>query len=80
MNYETVPRDLNEARTNKGLSPSMAFLNKNDSLAYFAILRESSSGLSYTVGFFNTLGFLSLSFGFFGGQGRTYLARDTLMY
>ena len=29
----------------------MGFLNENDSLAYFAILGELSSGLSFTVGF-----------------------------
>ena len=70
-----VPRlGLNEARTNIGLSPAMGFLNENDSLAYFAILRELSSGLSLTVGFFKTLNFLSLLVGFFRGQGRTYLA------
>ena len=31
---------LNDARTNIGLSPTMSFLNENDSLAYFVILRE----------------------------------------
>ena len=45
---------LNEARTNKGLSPTMGFLNENYSLAYFPILGELSSGLSLTVGFFKT--------------------------
>ena len=51
----------------------MGFLNENDSLAYFAILGELSSGLSFNVGFFKTLSFLSLLVGFFRGQGRTYL-------
>ena len=66
---------LNEARLNNiGLSPTMGFLNENDSLAYVAILGELSSGLSFTVGFFKTLIFLSLLVGFFRGQGRAYLA------
>ena len=42
---------LNEARTNIGLSLTMGFLNENDCLAYFAILGELLSGLSFTVGF-----------------------------
>ena len=45
---------LNKARTNIGLSPTMGFLNENDSLAYFAILGELSSGPSFIVGFFKT--------------------------
>ena len=53
-----------EARTNIGLSPTMHFLNKIDSLAYFAIWGELSSGLSFTLGFFKTLRFLSLLVGF----------------
>ena len=60
---------LNETRTNIGLSPTMGFLNENDSLAYSAILGELSSGLSFTVGFFQDLSFLSLLFGFLRGQG-----------
>ena len=51
---------LNEARTDIGLSPTMGFLNENDSLAYFAILGELSSGLSTIVGFFKTVSFISL--------------------
>ena len=39
----------------------MFVLNENDSLAYFAYLGELSSGLSYTMGFFKTLSFHSLS-------------------
>ena len=35
----------------------MGFFNENDSLAYFAILGELSSGLSFTVGFLKTLKF-----------------------
>ena len=65
---------LNEARTNIGLSLTMGFYNEKDSLAYFEILRELSSGLSFTVGFFMTLSFLLLLVGIFRGQGRTYLA------
>ena len=66
---------LNEARTNKGLSPTMGFLNENASLAYFAILGELSSGPCFTVGFFKTESFLSLSVGFSGGkERRTFFA------
>ena len=43
---------LNETRTNIGLSPTVGFLNENDNLAYFAILGELSSSLSFTAGFF----------------------------
>ena len=50
---------LNEARANLGLSPTMGFLNENDSLAnYDTILEELSPGLSLTVGFFKTSSFL----------------------
>ena len=49
---------LNEAKTNVGLSPTMGFLNENDSLAYSAILGGLSSSLSLTVRFFKTFGFL----------------------
>ena len=42
---------LNEARMNIGLSPTMDFLNENDSSAYFAIMGELLSDLSFTVGF-----------------------------
>ena len=45
----------------------MVILNEKDSLAYFAILEELSSGLSFTVGFFKTLSFLSLLNGFLRG-------------
>ena len=64
---------LNEARTNIGLSPTMGFSNENDSLAYFEILGELPSGLSFTVGFFMTFKVILLSVGFFRGQGRTHL-------
>ena len=46
----------------------MGFLNENDSLAYFAILGELSSTLSFIVGFFKTLSFLSLLVCFSGGK------------
>ena len=46
----------------------MGFFNENDSLAYFVVLGELSSGLSFTVGFFKTLSLLSLSVGFFRGK------------
>ena len=68
------PNLLDEARTNVGLPPTLGFLNENDSLAYFVILGELSSGLSFTVGFIKTKSFLSSVVGFFRGQGRTYLA------
>ena len=46
-----VPRlDLIKAGHTLGLSPAMGFLNENDSFAYFAILRELSSGLTF-IGF-----------------------------
>ena len=54
----------------------MDFLNENDGLAYFAILGELSSGLSFTVGFFKILNFLSLLVGFLGND----IPRQTLMF
>ena len=52
---------FNKARTNIGLSPTMGFLNASDSLAqfwlYLALLGESLSDLSFTVGFFKSLSF-----------------------
>ena len=41
---------LNEAEATIGLSPIMGLLNENESLVYFAVLGELSSGLSLTVG------------------------------
>ena len=70
---------LNETRTNIGLSPTMGVLNENDSLAYFAILGKLSSGLSFTVGFFETLSFLLLLFGFFQGA-RKDIPHKNLMF
>ena len=46
----------------------MGFLNENFSLVYFAILGELLSGLSLTLGFFKTFGFLLLLLGFFKGD------------
>ena len=67
--YYVCPQTwLNEASTSTGLSPTMGGLNENGSLVYFAVLGELSSGLSFTVGFFKTLGFLSLLVGFFRGK------------
>ena len=57
----------------------MGFLTENDSSAYFAILGELPSGLSFTVGFFKTLSFLSLLVGFFRGQETTYLATPNVL-
>ena len=55
---------------NIGLSPAVGFSNKNDSLAYFAILGELSSGLSFTVGFSKTMNIsLIISLLFRGGGG-----------
>ena len=65
---------LNEAKTNIGLSSTMGFLNESDSLAYFSIFGESSSGISFTAGFFKPLSFLSSLVGFFRGQEKTSLA------
>ena len=56
---------LNEAMTNIGLFPTMGFLNKNDSLAYFATLGVLPTGLSFTVGLLKTSSFLSLLVDFF---------------
>ena len=51
----------------------MGFLNENDSLAYFEILGDLSSGLSFTLGFFKTLSLLSLFVDFFrGNEGHTW--------
>ena len=41
-----------------GRTQTMGFLNENDSLAYFTILGELSSGLSLAVCFFKTFRFL----------------------
>ena len=57
-----------------GLSPTMGFLNENDSLACFEILGELSSSLSLTVCFVKTFDSPSSLVGFFRGPGRTYLA------
>ena len=46
----------------------MGFLNETYSLAYFAILGELLPGLSSTLSFFKTFGFLSLLLGFFKGD------------
>ena len=59
---------LNEARKNTDLSPAMGFLNENGSFTCFAILREFSSDLCFTAGFFKTSSFLSLLVGFLGGK------------
>ena len=45
----------------------MGFLNKDDSLAYFSILGELSSGLPSTAGFFKTLSFSHYQLAFSGG-------------
>ena len=60
------PKWASLSKDKQGLSPTTRFLNENDSLAYFAILGELSSGLSFTVGYFKTFSFLSLLV----GQGR----------
>ena len=46
----------------------MGFLNENDSLAYFKIFGEFSSGLFFTVSVYRILSFLSLLVGFSGGM------------
>ena len=70
---------VNQASTNIGLSPTMDFLNENYSLAYFAILRELSSGLSFTVSFLKTLNFLSLLVGF-SREARKDIPPNTLIF
>ena len=67
-----------KARTNIGLSPSMGFLNENDSLAYFSNLKELSSGLSFTVGFFKTKFTLIISWLFH--WARKDIPCNTLMF
>ena len=69
---------LNETRTNIGRSPTMGFLNENDSLAYFEILGELSSDLSFTVGFFMIKFSLVISCLFQGV--RKGIPRNTLMF
>ena len=52
----------------------MGFSNKNDSLPYFAILRELSPDMSLPMDLVKTFGSLSLLASFFrggGGAGRT---------
>ena len=56
----------------------MGFSNENDSLAYFAILGELSSGLSFTVGFFKTKFALIISWLFQGA--RKDIPRNTVMF
>ena len=67
---------LNEARTNIGLSTTM---NEHDGLAYFAILGELSSGLSFTVGFFKTIFCLIIYSWLFQGE-RKDIPYNTLMF
>ena len=50
------------------LSRTMGVLNENDSLAYLTTLEELSSGLSLTMSFFITFGFLLLLMGISGRQ------------
>ena len=70
---------LNEARTNIGLSPTMGFLNENDSLAYFAIFLELSPGVSFTVDFLKTFSF-PLIISWLCQGARKDILRDTLMF
>ena len=55
----------------------MGFLKENNSQAYFAILGELSSGLSFTMGFFKTKCSL-ISWPFQGA--RKDILRNTLMF
>ena len=55
----------------------MGFMNENDSLAYFAIFEELSSGLSFAVGFFKTKFSLIISWLLQGA--RKDILRNTLM-
>ena len=55
-----------------GLSPTMGFSMKM-TVAYFAILGEFSSGMSFTLGFFKILSSLQ-------GEGRKDILCNTLMF
>ena len=57
----------------------MGFLNEKDSLAYFAILGELSSRLSFTVGFFKALSFSFIISWLLQGARRD-IPRNTLMF
>ena len=76
--YVCLQTWFNEARTNIGMSPTMEFLNENDSLAYYAILGELSSGLSLTVGFFQDVWFSLIISGLFQ-EARKDITCSTLM-
>ena len=69
---------LNKARAQIGLSSTMGFLNENDSQTYFAILRELSSGLSFTGGLFLYFKFSLIITWLFQGA-RKVIARNTPM-
>ena len=56
----------------------MGFLNENDSLAYFAILEELSSGLSFNPGIFQDFWFSLIISGLFQGA-RKDIPRNILM-
>ena len=75
--FPCLPPDL--ARTNICLFPTMGFLNVNDSVAYFAILGELSSGLSFIVGFFKTFTF-SLIISWLFQDARKDIARNILKF
>ena len=69
---------LSKARKNIGLSQTMGFLNGNDSLAYFAIFEELSSGLSFAVGFFKAK--FSLIINWLLQGARKDILRNTMMF
>ena len=64
---------------NIGLPQLWGFLSENDSLVYFAILEELSSGLSFTVGFIKTIK-LSLIISWLFQGARKDTPRNTLMF
>ena len=70
---------LNDVKTNIGLSPTIGFLNENDSLAYFESWQEWSSCLSFTVGFLKTFKFSLIISWLFQGA-RKDIPRNTLMF
>ena len=65
---------LNKVRTNIGLSPTICFLNENDSLAFLKVGKNCHHVYLLLWAFLRLLSSLSLLAGFFRGQGRTYLA------
>ena len=73
IGYEGTHVPMFVPRLGKGLSPTMGFLDENENLAYFAILGDLSSDLSFLWAF-QDFKFSPIISWLFQGQGRTYLA------